>query len=75
MPRPLGGGVPQCQTSLTKWEPLTGVQEAKCMEDAKAVFLASEFKCESFIGQDAVGGVIHRIFLGESHPHLTYGKR
>jgi len=27
-------------------------RNAKCMEDAKAVFLASDFKCESFIDQD-----------------------
>ena len=40
------------QTLMEKCDPLAGIEAAKCMEDAKAVFLASDFKCESFIGQD-----------------------
>jgi hypothetical protein len=40
------------QTLMKTCDPLAGVQAAKCMEDAKAVFLASDFKCESFIGKD-----------------------
>jgi hypothetical protein len=40
------------QTLMQKCDPLAGAEAAKCMEDAKAVFLASDFKCESFIDQD-----------------------
>jgi len=40
------------QTLMEKCDPLAGVEAAKCIEDAKALFLASDFKCESFIGQD-----------------------
>ena len=42
----------QFQTLLQKCPSGDPVANAKCVEDAKAFFLASDFKCESFIGQD-----------------------